>query len=129
MQNILHAEAPTTAATQNETHYSLAVVGTGFASSFFLSEYIKRSVSVDRILLLERGVHDTHEWQVQNRKSSSTPYSRTFKREGDPNKQWMFTIGFGGGSNCWWAGSPRLMPNDFRLLSKYGVGRDWPISY
>lgn len=35
-----------------------------------------------------------------------------------------------GGSTRHWAGSCwRLLPNDFKLRSTYGVGRDWPLSY
>jgi choline dehydrogenase-like flavoprotein len=35
-----------------------------------------------------------------------------------------------GGTTWHWAGSAwRLLPNDFRLASLYGVGRDWPIGY
>ncbi|HYP14379.1 MAG TPA: GMC family oxidoreductase [Bryobacteraceae bacterium] len=114
---------------QPDSQYTMAVVGTGFASSFFLAHYLKHAGPDARILVLERGVHDTHKWQVQNRRSSSIPFQKTFTKEGHPDKEWVFTIGFGGGSNCWWGGTPRLMPNDFRLKSKYGVGRDWPLSY
>ncbi|WBO21344.1 GMC family oxidoreductase [Sphingomonas abietis] len=35
----------------------------------------------------------------------------------------------GGTSWHWAAQAWRLMPNDFRLASLYGVGRDWPIGY
>lgn len=35
-----------------------------------------------------------------------------------------------GGTTWHWLGNvPRLIPNDFRLHSEYGVGTDWPISY
>jgi choline dehydrogenase-like flavoprotein len=35
-----------------------------------------------------------------------------------------------GGTTWHWAGCAwRHLPNDFRLHSRYGVGRDWPISY
>lgn len=126
-----------------DSQYSLVVVGTGFASSFFLSEYLKRTGSSARVLVLERGPHDTHQWQVQHRSPSSTPIGDTrhawqtksesgatlFTREGDPKKQWVFSVGFGGGSNCWWAGTPRLMPGDFEMQSRYSVSRDWPITY
>ncbi|GGM08663.1 choline dehydrogenase [Pseudomonas asuensis] len=35
----------------------------------------------------------------------------------------------GGTSWHWAAQAWRMLPNDFVLQSKYGVGRDWPISY
>lgn len=35
-----------------------------------------------------------------------------------------------GGTTWHWLGTAlRLLPNDFRLRSRYGVGVDWPISY
>ena len=35
-----------------------------------------------------------------------------------------------GGSTWHWLGhTPRLLPNDFRMRTKYGVGVDWPIGY
>jgi choline dehydrogenase-like flavoprotein len=35
-----------------------------------------------------------------------------------------------GGSTWHWLGNvPRLIPNDFRMKSVYGVGVDWPITY
>src|SRR5579863_486037 len=35
-----------------------------------------------------------------------------------------------GGSTWHWLGhTPRLIPSDFKLRSRYGVGVDWPISY
>ena len=36
---------------------------------------------------------------------------------------------FGGGSNCWWACTPRMLPVDFELYSRYGVSVDWPLRY
>jgi choline dehydrogenase-like flavoprotein len=35
-----------------------------------------------------------------------------------------------GGSTWTWRGNtPRFIPNDFHLKSKFGVGRDWPLDY
>lgn len=113
----------------SDEQYSAVVVGTGFASSFFLAAYLQRAPASARVLVLERGARDEQRWQVQHHKTSTTPFRPTFRREGDPHKDWVFTLGFGGGSNCWWACTPRFMPNDFRLRSRYGVGRDWPVSY
>jgi choline dehydrogenase-like flavoprotein len=45
------------------------------------------------------------------------------------SKRWMFTVGMGGGSNAWWAQTPRFLPEDFALRTTYGVGVDWPVSY
>ena len=35
-----------------------------------------------------------------------------------------------GGTGLHWLGTcPRMVPNDFRLKSVYGVGVDWPMTY
>jgi choline dehydrogenase-like flavoprotein len=112
----------------NVRQFTAVIVGTGFASSFFLEGFLKRAKPSDRILVLERGQKHTHAWQLQNKRTSSIESSSVFVNK-NQNKPWIFNVGFGGGSNCWWAVTPRLMPNDFRLRSTYGVGVDWPLSY
>ena len=52
-----------------------------------------------------------------------------FVNRSEPNKYWTFFSGFGGSSNCWWAATSRLMPEDFKLKSMYGVGANWPLDY
>ena len=108
--------------------YDLIVVGTGFASSFFLSAYLARCRANARILVLERGRRDTHAWQLRHRQPASTAPQATFVNR-HRRKQWFYTPALGGGSNCWWAVTPRMMPSDFALKSTYGVGTDWPLSY
>ncbi|MFT7648188.1 MAG: choline dehydrogenase-like flavoprotein, partial [Candidatus Poriferisodalaceae bacterium] len=44
-------------------------------------------------------------------------------------KVWNYTVGFGGGINCWWAQTPRFHPSDFQTQTLYGRGTDWPMSY
>ena len=108
--------------------YDLIVVGTGFAASFFLSAYLARCRADARILVLERGRRDTHAWRLRHRRQASTPPEATFVNR-HRRKQWFYTPALGGGSNCWWAVTPRMMPSDFALHSTYGVGTDWPLSY
>lgn len=110
--------------------YDLILAGTGFASSFFLHAWLAAAPASARALVLERGPDNPHSWQVQNRRTSSISPDDTYVRRSDPAvKTWNFTVGFGGGSNCWWAVTPRMLPNDFRMQTRYGVGRDWPITY
>lgn len=48
---------------------------------------------------------------------STLPFSSTYERRG-------------GGTFWHWLGSSfRFLPNDFKLASTYGQGRDWPIGY
>lgn len=110
--------------------YDLILIGSGFASSFFLAGYLPSAPPNARVLVLERGRHNPYAWQVQNRRTSDLEAMEQIVSQADPAvKTWNFTMGFGGGSNCWWAVVPRLLPVDFRLATTYGVGRDWPISY
>lgn len=109
--------------------YDLIVVGTGFASSFFLLEYLARAPPARRVLVLERGWREPRSWQLETRKVSRIVSEKTIRREGLKEKEWKFTLAFGGGSNCWFGATPRLLPNDFRMKSLYGVGDDWPVSY
>ena len=118
----------------SERHYDLILVGSSFASSFFLLKYLEKKPK-SRVLVLERGRKDPHAWRLENHKSldsygilSSTNYQNTYENL-TPDKAWVYTPSFGGSSNCWWACTPRFMPNDFLLKSLYGVGRDWPLSY
>jgi choline dehydrogenase-like flavoprotein len=107
--------------------YELILVGTGFASSFFLLEYL-RHVPAPRVLVLERGEMLTHaehglrRGELQRRARES--YVTT-----TPWKPWAFNLAFGGGSNCWVACTPRMTPEDFQLRTRYGVATDWPLRY
>ncbi|MET3132020.1 choline dehydrogenase-like flavoprotein [Oxalobacteraceae bacterium GrIS 1.11] len=50
-----------------------------------------------------------------------------FKGSHKYNSQYIRAVG---GTTWHWAASCwRLLPNDFRMRSTYGVGRDWPIGY
>lgn len=40
-----------------------------------------------------------------------------------------YTRVLGGTTMHWEAKTPRMLPEDFDLHSRYGVGRDWPLSY
>ncbi|MTI20870.1 GMC family oxidoreductase, partial [Fulvivirga sp. RKSG066] len=111
--------------------YDLIVVGTGFASSFFLKNYLKSQPENRKILVLERGEFFPHAKRLAEKKGE---IDLAIKKAGktyntDSDKIWVFDPNFGGSSNCWTGCVPRFMPNDFRMNSKYGVGADWPISY
>ncbi len=111
--------------------YDIIVVGTGFSSTFFLHKLLDLTKG-KKILVLERGTYETHFNQLEDRKKSGKSRIQkkgktTFVNTG--KKPWVYTPAFGGSSNCWWGCTPRMLPNDFRLYSRYGVGADWPISY
>jgi len=77
--------------------------------------------------MLERSPRLPHATRIERRIFGGYADESLVRRMGDKEKQWSFSIGFGGSSNCWWGCTPRLHPSDFRLRSLYGVGRDWPI--
>lgn len=113
--------------------YDIVFIGSGFASSFFLRKRLQRASADARFLVLERGPLVQHPDQIADRRHSPVDMAATYRitaPEGArTNKVWQFNIGFGGSSNCWWAGTPRMLPSDFEMQSRYGVGRDWPVTY
>jgi choline dehydrogenase-like flavoprotein len=109
-------------------HYDVIIVGSGFASSFFLMRYLEHAPPNARVLVLERGNEDTKPWQLENRRHSSIDPDLVFENR-TPEKEWYTSPGFGGNSKCWVGGTTRMMPGDFALKTRYGVGDDWPLSY
>lgn len=107
--------------------YDLIVVGSGFGSLFFLAKFLEARPHA-RVIVLEWGAANSHEWQVSHNRNSPIAPMQAHTQRAD-QKPWNYTIGLGGGTNCWFGQSPRLHPSDFSLLTKYGVGRDWPVSY
>jgi choline dehydrogenase-like flavoprotein len=111
----------------DEGRFDVVVIGSGFGSLFFVEGYLRKRPSA-RILMLERGRNNTHAWQLEHGKNSNIAPDSTFRRP-EAHKVWNFTIGLGGGTNCWFAQTPRFHPNDFKVRSLYGVSQDWPLSY
>lgn len=109
-------------------HYDVIIAGTGFASTFFLRELLQKRLPPRRILVLEKGIHTPHHSRVANREIGNwRNQSRCLNRT--PKKPWNFSIGFGGGSNCWFGSTPRMLPTEFRTKTEFNAGIDWPISY
>ncbi|WP_419911944.1 GMC oxidoreductase [Hoeflea sp.] len=107
--------------------YDLVVVGSGFGSLFFVEAY-QRKFPRASIAIVERGDYRSYGWQIQNNRNSAIDINRLHAtRRGE--KVWNYTIGFGGGLNCWSGQTPRFHPSDFRTKSLYGRGVDWPVSY
>jgi choline dehydrogenase-like flavoprotein len=106
--------------------YDVVAIGSGFGSLFFLKGFLRQRPKA-RVLILEWGRFNSHQWQIENHRNSDLSGETLLdNRSGKP---WLFTIGVGGGTNCWWAQTPRLHPADFEMQTRYGVGKDWPISY
>ncbi len=116
-------------------NYDLVVVGSSFATTFFLKKYLEKAPDTAKILVLERGYFYSQKDRLKDQKgekSSAENKNEYYKNtiiNNTPDKHWIFSTGFGGSSNCWFACTPRFLPNDFRMKTLYGVGADWPISY
>ncbi len=108
--------------------YDLIVVGTGFASSFFLHRYLQRAGESVRVLVLERGQLHEHAYHLTHRMDLVANAQDQIVNE-TPDKPWVFQFSFGGGSNCWFGSTPRMTAEDFRTKSLYGQGLDWPLTY
>ncbi|WKZ57853.1 MAG: GMC family oxidoreductase [Bdellovibrionota bacterium] len=114
---------------------TIVVVGTGIASSLLLAGLLEDRRRKIRVIVLERGRQESLSWKLANRHNvqphgvvSELRYRDTFENL-SPRKEWVFNLGFGGGSNVWWGCTPRFLPKDFKTHSHYGVGLDWPLSY
>lgn len=108
------------------SHYDVVVAGTGFGALFYVHALLRHRPKW-RVLMLERGGMNSRDWQIENQKNSPIDCETTFQTSSD--KIWNFTVGYGGGTNCWYGQTPRLVPSDFRTKTLYGVGQDWPLSY
>ena len=107
--------------------FDLIVIGSGFGSLFFVDGFLRKRPQA-RVLILERGQFHSHAWQMEHLRNSAISPQDTY-RTPKGHKLWNFTIGLGGGTNCWMAQAPRLHPTDFQMRSRYGVAQDWPMSY
>lgn len=107
--------------------FEIVVVGSGFASSFFLREYLKHASEDTRVLVLEKGRRYPYSWKMEHMSNSDFSFADSVVNL-TPQKPWLQNIAFGGGS-CWTGNTPRPHPHDFEMNTRYGVGDDWPMSY
>ena len=107
---------------------SLVVVGSGFASTLFLHRYLSLAEPSARVVVLERGPRRSHRQLLAERQDHEARAGASFVNR-TPEKPWIFSLLFGGGSNTWFGNTPRFLPEDFELESRFGRGTDWPLSY
>ena len=106
----------------------IAVVGAGFAGLLVARELVRGGHDVT---VLERGGHVSHRRQLETRDHDvDTPGARLNHESAEGESYpWLYTFGVGGSSLHWTGVAPRLMPSDFQVHTRYGVGRDWPLTY
>ncbi len=86
---------------------------------------------------MERGEYISHQSRMERDKSKpmgtvgyvSGGHAPSTFTNASPGKPWIFDPSFGGSSNCWTGCTPRFMPSDFSLKTRFNVGQDWPLSY
>jgi choline dehydrogenase-like flavoprotein len=107
----------------------VVVVGSGFGGILVARELLKAEREV---LLIERGGFFPHSQQVLEETTQLDIPSAEPNDEaapGSPSYPWSYLYGVGGTSLHWTGVTPRFLPSDFQLRSRYGVGRDWPLTY
>ena len=100
-----------------DSSYDLVAVGSGFATSFFLHRFLAQQRANYRVLVLEMGQEFSHQERLARRKELEFRDLSGYFLNRTPEKQWVFQPAFGGGSNCWMACTPRMMPEDFQLAA------------
>jgi choline dehydrogenase-like flavoprotein len=131
----------------NQISADVVIVGSGVAGALVAYELSKKGIK--NIILIEAGPKISRQTIVSNFYQSidptdyMEPYGTT-KHAPQPNPhhpdayiiengstryntQYIRAVG---GTTWHWAGCTwRLLPNDFKIKSTYGVGRDWAIDY
>jgi len=105
------------------------VVGSGIAGVLVARELARRGMETT---IVERGSFLPWREQLRlDRWEGSSPTS-VHNHETDPRGLdwgWDYVYGVGGSMNRWTGIAPRLLPEDFEVKSRFGVARDWPLSY
>lgn len=138
----------------SQQEYDVVIVGAGIAGAIVARELTRAGKSV---LLLEAGVGTAGTWDGYQRHlktfyealakvpESPYPYNPDAPQPdvldiGQPNMGYFVQLGpvpfastytrIGGGTTLHWLGTClRMLPEDFAVRSRFGVGLDWPISY
>ncbi|MEM1025620.1 MAG: GMC oxidoreductase [Myxococcota bacterium] len=95
----------------------IVVVGTGFASAFFIHRALRHLPPDAQVIVLEAAASKDGQLEFTAMVDNRTP-----------EKPWYHTFQFGG-SRCWTGNTPRPHPTDLRTRSLYGRALDWPFSY
>lgn len=120
--------------------YDVVFVGSGVAAATAGS---RLATAGARVVFLEAGPRTERDAAVMRLRGGQYPYESPpwapQPTSGDPDHYYVqagkgtFSSDYErrvGGTTWHWLGTcPRLLPSDFKMESKYGVGVDWPIGY
>jgi choline dehydrogenase-like flavoprotein len=106
----------------------VAVVGSGFAGLLVARELVRAGREVT---VFERGGLLSHREQLEQSRQEVDEPTAAHNHEEDPSTpyRWDYAFAVGGGSTHWTGAAPRLLPSDFEMRTRFGVGLDWPVSY
>jgi glucose dehydrogenase len=111
----------------------VAVVGTGFVGLLTARELVARGRDV---MLIDRGGTRRHPEQLEQGSAEHSAFevdsptaAHNHEAHEDTPYPWDYLYAVGGSSLHWGGVTPRFLPSDFELRSRYGVGVDWPIGY
>lgn len=105
------------------------IVGSGVAGTLVARELAAKGLEC---VIVERGGLVPWEEQRRTERWEAQISTAEHDHEVDPSGidwPWSYVYGVGGGCNRWAGTSPRFLPEDFEMRSRYGVMSDWPISY
>ena len=129
---------------ENITSADVVIVGSGIVGSLMAQKLALKGISVvileggpriDRNHVVARYRHEAdkgyfmapypyNDWAPEPRKNNDY-----FEQAGDYPYTCAYIRGTGGTTWHWAGMAWRYLPNDFKIKSLYGVGRDWPFSY
>ncbi len=114
----------------------LCIVGSGVAGALVAAEAVRAGRSV---VILETGAlyddTDPDRYELVRLRLDPWPWEDDARDAVEsrsdvlprPNRSRVKAVG--GTTLTWNAYAPRLQPADFEMRSRFGIGRDWPVSY
>ena len=115
-----------------EQEFDVVIVGSGPNGAAAAKILVEKG---KKVLVIESGKsHDENNFKTMNHFIRHgaywdfKPWQYEYNHEDLDLNTWMVRQE-GGSSNGWGATTPRFLPNDFQLKTKYGVGVDWPMTY
>ncbi|MBA2277803.1 MAG: GMC family oxidoreductase, partial [Chloroflexia bacterium] len=117
--------------------FDVVIVGSGVAGALIGARLAEAGA---RVVLVEAGPRTDRAEAVEGFRGGAYPYPSTdwapqpsrpgYIVQGGPVNWTGSYVRRVGGSTWHWLGNcPRLLPSDFEMKTRFGVGVDWPISY
>lgn len=104
------------------------VIGSGISGLLVARELVAAG---QEVTVIERGRMRLDADRIPHAQREERTAATEHNTEPAPGSErpWKYGYAFGGSSLLWAGVAPRLLPSDFEMRSRYGIWRDWPISY